>query len=139
MAKLNLQSYVCANDVLGSIEFVPRGWPNRVRPPRADDWEESASAFLFDSCPPDFRRYPVLRRHPVVLASFATRFLQSQVAAVSDGLSEVRVNLRGVVDPEVIEAAVGAWQSEQSALERRLREVGLVEEALRGHLFVPKL
>ena len=119
--------------------FVPRGWPSRVRPPGAEDWEDSASAFLFDSCPSDFRSYPVLRRHPVVLASFATRFLQSQVAVVNEGLSEIRVDLRGLVDPEVIEAAVCAWQSEQSALGRRLREVALVGEALRGHQFVPKL
>lgn len=102
-------------------------------------WEETASVFLFDNCPSDFRSYTVLRRHPVVLAGFATRFVRSQLAAATDGLSEVRAHLRGVVDPEVVDAALAAWQSEQSALERRVREVSLVEEALRGHLFAPKL
>ncbi|MFZ0531016.1 MAG: hypothetical protein WAL91_10840, partial [Propionicimonas sp.] len=59
--------------------YAPPGWPDRVRPPEAPDWERTAVAFLFDCCPADYRGYPVLRRHPVVLARFAAQFVESQV------------------------------------------------------------
>ena len=52
--------------------YVPPGWPSRVRPPGAPDWEVTAVEFLLDCCPSDYRGYPVLRRHPAVLARFAS-------------------------------------------------------------------
>lgn len=119
--------------------YVPPGWPERVRPPGASDWEDSAAAFLFDSCPHDFRAYPVLRRHPVVLARFAAIFVESQLDAAKSGLEGARAELRDLVAPEVVEASVAAWQDQASALRRRLREVFLVEAALRGRRFVRRL
>lgn len=119
--------------------FRPAGWPDSVRPPGSEDWLETAVAFLFDCCPPDFRGYPVLRRHPVVLARFAARFIDAQSAAATEGLAEIRVSLRREVPGEVIDAAAEAWQEQQATLARTARAVGLVEQAVRGRVFVPRL
>ena len=117
----------------------PAGWPDAVRPPGSDDWVATAVAFLFDCCPPDFRSYPVLRRHPVVLARFAARFIEAQSSAALEGLAEIRVSLRGELPGEVIDAAAEAWQEQQAKLARTARAVGLVEQALRGQVFIPRL
>jgi hypothetical protein len=119
--------------------YTPPGWPARVRPPGTPDWEMTAAAFLLDCCPSDFRAYQVLRRHPVVLARFAAEFVESQVRASADGLAGVRTSLADFVDPEVVQAAAEAWAEQGAGLVRLRREVGLVEEALRGRVFVRKL
>lgn len=122
-----------------SALYVPPGWPDEVRPPGAPDWEATATAFLLDCCPADYRLYPVLRRHPIVLARFAAECVEAQVRACAAGLSGVRTSLRDMVDPEVVEAATQAWQEQEAALRRRRREVALVEESLRGKVFLRRL
>lgn len=119
--------------------YVPPGWPGAVRPPGAPDWERTAVAFLLDCCPPDFRRYAVLRRHPVVLARFAAAAVAAQVQSCGAGLGTCRADLSGLVPPDAIEAATLAWQEQDAALRRTRREVALVEEALRGRVFVHRL
>ena len=119
--------------------YVPPGWPTDVMPPGAPDWEQSAVAWLLDQCPADYRGYPVLRRHPVVLARFAAEYVESQIAACRDGLGGVRASLGEFVEPPVLEAALAAWHEQEALLRRRRREVALVEEALRGKVFIRKL
>ena len=119
--------------------YTPPGWPARVRPPNTPDWESTGAAFLLDCCPSDYRGYPVLRRHPVVLARFAAEFVESQVRASADGLAGVRTSLADYVAPEVVQSAAEAWAEQAARLVRLRREVGLVEEALRGKVFVRKL
>ena len=46
-------------------------------------------AFLLDCCPPDYRQYAVLRRHPVVLARFAAECVDAQVRRVRRGAGGV--------------------------------------------------
>ena len=118
---------------------APPGWPRQVRPPGAPGWEHSAAAWLLDICPPEFRSYPVLRRHDVVLARFAVLHVEACQAAVRRGLSEARGALRDVADQDTVEAAVQAWQAESARLLAERRAVGLVEEALRGKRFVARL
>lgn len=118
---------------------TPAGWPARVRPPGSPDWESTAAAFLLDCCPSDYRGYQVLRRHPVVLARFAAEFVESQVRASTDGLAGVRTSLADHVPPEVVQSAAEAWAEQGARLVRLRREVALVEEALRGKVFVRKL
>ena len=74
----------------GHPGVVPPGWPRQVRPPDAPDWEATAAAWLLDLCPPDYRRFPGLRRHVVVLARFAVLHVEAQQAATRRGLSEIR-------------------------------------------------
>lgn len=118
---------------------TPPGWPSGVRPPEAPDWERTACAWLYDVCPPDYRGYPALRRHPVVLARFAALHVEASAAAARHGVSEARSVLRDVADADTVEAAVHAWHTESARLLRLRREVGLVEEALRGRRYVARL
>jgi hypothetical protein len=117
----------------------PPGWPAQVRPPGAPDWESTAVAWLLDLCPPEYRGYPALRRHAVVLARFAVLHVEACQAGVNQGLSEARGGLREVADGSVVDAAVETWQHESARLIGVRRAVGLVEEALRGRRFVARL
>src|SRR4051812_10794793 len=98
--------------------FTPPGWPEVVRPPGAADWERTASAFLFDCCPADFRAYPVLSRHPLVLARFAAHFVAGQCRSAQEGLAGIRTSLQGQVEAEVIESAAQAWLKQAARLSR---------------------
>jgi hypothetical protein len=118
---------------------APPGWPREVRPPDAPDWERTAANWLLDLCPPDYRGYPALRRHVVVLARFAVLHVEARQAAINRGLSEARGALRDVADGDAVEAAVDTYQRESARLIGERRAVGLVEEALRGRRFVARL
>jgi hypothetical protein len=96
-------------------------------------------AYLLDCCPPDFRAYRVLRNHPVVLARFATRFVDGQHRTTQEGLAEIRTSLKDEVSSEVIEEAAQAWLTEDARLARAKRSVQLIEHALRGKAFIRKL
>jgi hypothetical protein len=118
---------------------APPGWPRPVRPPGAPGWEVTAVSWLLDICPPEFRSYPVLRRHDVVLARFAVLHVEACQAAVRRGLSEARAELRDVTDLDTVEAAIQVWHTEAARLIAERRAAGLVEEALRGRRFVARL
>ena len=120
-------------------DLVPPGWPSDVLPPQAPEWERSAVGWLFDLCPPDYRAHDVLRRHPVVLARFAAGHVASAVSAARDGLRTLRAELKGVVPPDAVEAAIGAYDREGRRLVRTGRQIALVEAALRGERYVPRL
>jgi hypothetical protein len=122
-----------------ATHVAPPGWPHAVRPPDAPNWEQTATNWLLDICPPEYRSYPVLRRHPVVLARFAVLHVEAAQAAVRRGLSEARAILRDVAEPQTVEAAVETWHVESARLSAERRAVGLVEEALRGRRFVARL
>ncbi len=118
---------------------VPPGWPHDVRAPEAPDWVSSATSWLLDLCPPEYRSYPVVRRHPVVLARFAVLHVEACQAGCRRALEEARSQLRGFVDGDVVEAAVQAWLAEAARLAGARREVGLVEDALRGRRWTARL
>lgn len=122
-----------------SEHVVPPGWPREVRPPGAPGWERSASAWLFDLCPPDYRAHEVLTRHPVVLARVAAHHVDAGVQAARDGLATVRQELGDVVDATTVEAAVAAYEREGARLLAASRSLALVEEALRGRRFLRRL
>jgi hypothetical protein len=124
---------------MSTSAYVPPGWPPQVRPPGASGWEATAIAYLLDCCPADFRAYRVLRNHPVVLAQFAAHFVVGQHEAVQGGLAAVRTSVSEYVEADVVEAATQAWLEQGARLARTRRAVALIEEALRGRVFVRKL
>jgi len=119
--------------------YVPPGWPAEVRPADTPGWERTAVTWLLDLCPPDYRLYEVLRRHPEVLARFAAHHVDASAAAARRGLATVRADLREVVPPEAVEAAVAAFEREGARWAAAARSVALVEEALRGKRFARRL
>lgn len=119
--------------------YVPPGWPGSVRPPGAPGWLASAESFLLDCCPAEYRGYPVLRRHPVVLARLAGEFVAAQLVATRTGLTGLRPSLASVVDAATADQATAVLQQEEARLVRVARAVNLVEQALRDVRFVPKL
>lgn len=124
---------------MSSSAYVPPGWPSEVRPPGAPSWEATAIAYLLDCCPADFRAYRVLRNHPVVLAEFASHFVEGQHEASQRGLAVVRTSLSEYVEPDIVEAATEVWLEQGARLARTRRSVALLADALRGRVFVRKL
>lgn len=124
---------------VGARELVPPGWPPEVPPPQAPDWERGAVGWLFDLCPADYRAHEVLRRHPVVLARFAAGHVAAAVEAARHGIRTVRAELQGLVAPEVVDAAIAAYEREGRRLLVVGRQVALVDAALRGERHVPRL
>jgi hypothetical protein len=122
-----------------SQTVAPPGWPAGVRPPGAPEWERTAVGWLLDQSPPEFRGYSALRRHAVVLARFAALHVEACQAAARRGLAESRTALRDYLDPEAVEAAVQTWERELARLQSVRRSLDLVEEALRGRRFRPRL
>src|SRR4051812_49811178 len=118
---------------------APPGWPREVRPPDAPEWERSAVNWLLDLCPPEYRGYPTLRRHVVVLARFTVLHVEGCQAAVKRGLSEARAELRDVATLDGVDAAVETLQAEESRPSGVRRAAGPVVGALRGRRYVGRL
>jgi hypothetical protein len=118
---------------------APPGWPEAVRAPDVPDWERTAVVWLFDQCPPDFRAYDVLRRHPVVLAHVARSSVMGAADATERGLRTVRHDLSALVPPETVDAAIAAYERERLRLQAAARAVDLVARALRGQRWAPRL
>ncbi len=123
----------------GAPTGVPAGWPAAIRPPGAPDWERTAVAWLYDLCPADYRAHDVLRRYPLVLARFAAMHVAVGVEAARRGLGTTRAELRDVVPPAAVDAAISAYEREGARLVAAGRGVALVEAALRGGRFAPRL
>jgi hypothetical protein len=81
---------------------------------------------------PEYRHYPAVREHPVVLAFIARYVLAGAVEGARQGYRTSRTELRGLVSPPVIAAALGDFRNEGQRLSAALRAVELVEQALRG-------
>lgn len=115
----------------------PAGWPAGVRLPDADDWVETARAWLLDQCPHHYRAHPVITRHPVVLARLAVHHVAAQLQAQRAAAATLRQDLAGalaqsLIDPGVVERTFEVLEAEQSRLAAASRGARVVEQALRG-------
>lgn len=125
--------------IAGGPRRTPPGWPGAVRPPGAPDWERTAVTWLLDQCPPEYRSYPVVTRHPVALAWLAGHQADGGLRAVRAALAGARADLGDRVPPPALAALMETLEGEQARLIAVRRAVGLVHEALRGHRYVPRL
>ncbi|GGK96721.1 hypothetical protein Sme01_35070 [Sphaerisporangium melleum] len=119
--------------------YLPPEWPPEVRPPGSPDWESSAVAWLLDAVPPDYRGYGVLRRHPLALARMAAYHVNAMVEAARAGYRRAAVDLKDHLPPHAVEAVLATYRQEGPRLVRLAAAVELVEHALRGEPFVPRL
>ncbi|WP_109775843.1 hypothetical protein [Quadrisphaera granulorum] len=118
---------------------VPPGWPREVHPPDTDGFTRTASAWLLDLCPPDYRAHDVLVRHPLVLAVLAGHHVAAQAQGQRRAVATLRTDLAAAVGVDVVERALDVLDAEQARLAAASRGVALVAEALRGVRRPPRL
>jgi hypothetical protein len=116
---------------------LPPDWPERVHPPGAPDWERSAVSWLLDLVPGDWREHEVLRRHPILLARLAAAEVGASLDAARQGWRTLRRDVGRELPPEVVEAAMAAYETQGARLVRIGRQVAVVREALQGRRWVP--
>ena len=119
--------------------YTPPGWPAGVHPPGSDDFESTAVGWLLDIVPPDYRLHGVLRRYPVALATMARYHSRACVEGARQGYRTARTELAGALPPHAIDTVLAAYRKEGARLAATARAVGLVERALRGEIFTPKM
>lgn len=103
--------------------FVPQGWPEPVQSPGTPGWQSSATDWLLGCCPPEYRDYPVLHRHPGLVARFAADFVEGQIRENRE--------LRFDDQPSLLDD-----EAEELRLLAIRKSIALVEEALRGKIFI---
>jgi len=118
---------------------LPPSWPEVVWPPGTPDWEASAVSWLLEQVPPEYRRYDVLRRYPVLLARFAADHTAAALEAARKGWRSMRVDLGDHLPAEALDAGMDAYEREGSRLAAAARSVEVVSAALRGTRWVPRL
>jgi hypothetical protein len=119
--------------------YLPPGWPTGVHPPGSEGFERTAVAWLLDMVPPDYRLHGVLQRHPIALATLARRHLAACVEGARQGYRTARTELGGVLPVSGVDAVLAAYRSEGHRLVTAARATDLVERALRGKEFTPRL
>jgi hypothetical protein len=119
--------------------YIPPGWPTGVHPPDSREFESTAVAWLLDVVPPDFRLHGVLRRHPAALAAMARHHTQACVEGARAGYRTTRTELGEAIPPHAVDAVLAAYRTEGRRLAATARAVALVERALHGETFAPKL
>lgn len=122
----------------GMAAYVPSAWPAAVSAPGSEDWESSAVAWLLDLLP-EYRSHPQVSRYPVVLASIARHTLRGALEGARGGYRTVRTELGARVPPHAIGATLQAYQAEGRRLSAVVEAIDLVERALRGETFRPRL
>ena len=119
--------------------YIPPGWPAGVHPPGSDDFESTAVGWLLDVVPPDYRLHGVLRRYPVALATLARYHSKACVEGARQGYRTARTELAGVLPPHAIDTVLAAYRKEGARLAATAEAVDLVERALRGEEFTPRM
>jgi hypothetical protein len=119
--------------------YTPPGWPAGVHPPGSDDFESTAVGWLLDVVPPDYRLHGVLRRYPLALATMARYHSRACVEGARQGYRTARTELAGALPPHAIDTVLAAYRKEGARLAATARAVGLIERALRGEVFTPKM
>ena len=120
-------------------EYIPPGWPAGVHPPGSEDFESTAVGWLLDVVPPDYRLHGVLRRYPVALATMARYHSKACVEGARQGYRTARTELAGALPPHAIDTVLAAYRKEGARLAATAEAVDLVERALRGEVFTPKM
>jgi hypothetical protein len=118
---------------------IPPGWPAGVHPPGSEDFESTAVGWLLDVVPPDYRLHGVLRRYPVALAALARYHSKACVEGARQGYRTARTELAGALPPHAIDTVLAAYRKEGARLAATAEAVDLVERALRGEVFTPKM
>lgn len=110
-----------------------------MHPPGSEEFESTAVGWLLDVVPPDYRLHGVLRRYPVALAALARYHSKACVEGARQGYRTARTELAGALPPHAIDTVLAAYRKEGARLAATAQAVDLVERALRGEVFTPKM
>jgi hypothetical protein len=110
-----------------------------VHPPGSEEFESTAVGWLLDVVPPDYRLHGVLRRYPIALATMARHHSKACVEGAREGYRTARTELAGALPPHAVDTVLAAYRKEGARLAETARAVDLVERALRGEVFTPKM
>ena len=116
---------------------APPGWPSDLPPPGAG-FEESVTGWLLDRLPPEYRLSPA-RKHPLILAMAAEHHARATLDGTREVYRQLRARMRDRLEPTEIDAGLLALEDLAAQFSRSAREVGLVEQALRGQVWRPRL
>jgi hypothetical protein len=110
---------------------LPDGWPAGVHPPGSEGFERTATAWLLDVVPPDYRLHGVLVRHPVALATLARHHASACVQGARQAYRSARADLGKELAPAAMAAVLDAYRAEGARLVATARAVELIERAIR--------
>jgi hypothetical protein len=118
---------------------LPMGWPRDLIGPEADGFDEAVVNWLLDRCPPEYRSYEVLRRQPRALSRLAVHHCEATLTGARAAYASARRELSDAVPPQALPDVLAAIEAEGARLAATLREVNLVDEALAGMRWRPRL
>lgn len=111
----------------------------QVPDPDDPEFVERAIGWLLDAGPGDWRLTPALRDQPVLLAFRARADVRARIEGARAAYASARAELADSIAPTDLAAFLAALEAEGARLLALEREVGLVEEALRGRRWRPRL
>ncbi len=94
---------------------------------------------MLDLAPADYRGYAVLTTNPVALARVVGHHVEAQRVGAREAVKGARRELSDALPPQAIDALLDVLAAEEARLGSAGRGVGLVEQALRGRRFAPRL
>lgn len=117
------------------MSAAPPGWPADLPPV---GFESQVSGWLLDRLPPEYRTSEV-RKHPMVLALAAHQHAVATLEGTREVYRSLRAELRDLLEQAEIDASLVALEALAAQFARTVREVELVQEALRGRVWKPRL
>ena len=117
----------------------PAGWPAGLPEPDDPEFGQRAISWLLDLGPAEWRQSPVLREQPLALAFRARYDVDARVEGARAAYAAARAELSEAVEAPVVGALLASLEAEGARLVALQREVALVEEALRGRRWRPRL
>ncbi len=119
------------------MRAAPPGWPADL-PPVGEQFEQEVTGWLLDRLPPEYRTSDA-RRYPLLLAMAAREHVRATLEGTRRVYRDLRAQLRDFAGPEDIQAGLQALEGLAAQFSRTVREVELVEQALRGKVWKPRL
>lgn len=117
----------------------PPGWPASLEEPDHPEFEAAAVRWLLDLGPASWREQALIRERPVVLAFLARHEVDGRLQGARTAYSLARQELAGEASADVVAELLSVLEAEGAALLSLQREVALVEEALQGRRWRPRL
>lgn len=110
---------------------ITSDWPCQVKTPGSYDWERSAVKWLRELVPTRYASYPVLLKHPVLLARHAHIQVQHEIRVARTALQTARAELPALgLHEGVIEHTIKLYAAEVMQLQHIARSIRAVTQAL---------